>query len=78
MAKNLIKKIKNFLRKLYYLITVDRSYIGNADIKFEEKITRVNLVNFLINKNKFKNYLELGCYRDFFYYNNYNTNHKSY
>lgn len=67
MAKNLIKKIKNFLRKLYYLITVDRSYIGNADIKFEEKITRVNLVNFLINKNKFKNYLELGCYRDFLF-----------
>jgi hypothetical protein len=40
------------------------SYIKNVNIELEKNITRVDLVNFFIKKYKFKNYLEIGCYRD--------------
>jgi len=43
------------------------TYIKNVNIELQKNITRIDLVNFFIKKYKFKDYLEIGCYRDFLF-----------
>ena len=64
MAQKLISKVKKLLKKLYYLIKYDSSYIKAVDLDLNDEVKRDVLVNFLISKKKYKNFLEIGCYRD--------------
>lgn len=54
----MIKKIKKFSKKLI------NSYYGKINFNFHNKPKRWKLINKIILKNNYKNYLEIGCFND--------------
>ena len=55
-----LNPIKLFLNRIYYFLFVER-YNKKLDIKFPKNIYRWDLIQHIINKYSFKNYLEIGC-----------------
>ena len=55
-----LNPIRLFLNRIYYFLFVER-YNKKLDIKFPKNIHRWDLIQHIINKYSFKNYLEIGC-----------------
>jgi SAM-dependent methyltransferase len=55
-----LNPIKLFLNRIYYFLFVER-YNKKLDIKFPKNIYRWDLIQHIIDKYSFKNYLEIGC-----------------
>ena len=58
-----LNPIKLFLNRIYYYIFIER-FDKKLDIPFPENIKRWDLIQHLINKYNFSNYLEIGCDKD--------------
>lgn len=55
--------LKLFINRLYYFIFVER-FKKKLTFDFPNNIYRWDLIQFLINKYEFQNYLEIGCDKD--------------
>ena len=55
-----LNSIRLFFNRIYYFLFVER-YNKKLDIKFPKNIYRWNLIQHIIDKYSFKNYLEIGC-----------------
>jgi hypothetical protein len=55
-----LNSIRLFLNRIYYFLFVER-YNKKLDIKFPKNIYRWDLIQHIIDKYSFKNYLEIGC-----------------
>jgi hypothetical protein len=55
-----LNSIRLFLNRMYYFLFVER-YNKKLDIKFPKNIYRWDLIQHIIDKYSFKNYLEIGC-----------------
>lgn len=55
-----LNSIRLFFNRIYYFLFVER-YNKRLDIKFPKNIYRWNLIQHIIDKYSFKNYLEIGC-----------------
>ena len=55
-----LNPIKLFFNRIYYFLFVER-YNKKLDIKFPKNIYRWDLIQHIIDKYSFKNYLEIGC-----------------
>jgi len=53
-----LKKIKNYLKNL------QNSYHGKINFNFDKKPKRWELINSIIKKNNYQNYLEIGCFNN--------------
>jgi len=58
-----LNPIKLFLNRIYHYLFVER-FNKKLDIKFPNNIHRWDLIQYIINKHSFKNYLEIGCDKD--------------
>ena len=58
MEKN--NKLRFLINKIYHNIFIER-FSKKINFEFKENITRHNLIQKSIDKNNFKNYLEIGC-----------------
>ncbi len=58
-----INKINKILRKIYYLTFIE-NFKGKLSYNFPENFHRWDLIKYLIEKNNYKNYLEIGCDQD--------------
>ena len=58
-----LNPIRLFLNRIYHFLFVER-FDKKLDIKFPNNIHRWDLIQFIINKHSFKNYLEIGCDKD--------------
>lgn len=58
-----LNPIKLFLNRIYYYIFVER-FNKKLDIPFPKNVKRWDLIQHLINKYDFSNYLEIGCDKD--------------
>ena len=57
------KKLEFFLAKLYHLVFSDK-FKEKIKFNFNKGISRLDLINFLIKKNHYQKYLEIGCDND--------------
>ena len=55
-----INNVKKILRKLYYRIFIE-NFKKKIKFDFPKDFYRWDLVNYLIDKNEYKYYLEIGC-----------------
>ena len=55
-----INKFKKIINKLYYEFFVE-NFKDKISFNFPEDYFRWDLIDYLIQKNKFENYLEIGC-----------------
>ncbi len=55
-----INKFTKFFRKIYYRFFVE-NFKGKINYNFPENYYRWDLIKYLIKKNNYKNYLEIGC-----------------
>jgi hypothetical protein len=55
-----LNSFRLFLNRIYYFLFVER-YNKKLDIKFPKNIYRWDLIQHIIDKYSFKNYLEIGC-----------------
>ena len=55
-----INKFKKIINKLYYEFFVE-NFRDKISFNFPEDYFRWDLIDYLIQKNKFENYLEIGC-----------------
>ncbi|WP_075522454.1 class I SAM-dependent methyltransferase [Candidatus Pelagibacter communis] len=55
-----IRKYKRIINKIYYLLFVE-NFNGKLKFDFPKDFNRVDLVDYLIKKNDYKEYLEIGC-----------------
>ena len=53
-------KIKFFISKIYHNVFIE-SFSKKINFKFKENISRIDLIQKSIDKNNYKNYLEIGC-----------------
>ena len=62
---NQIKKSLNIfkLKYFYHYIFYDKK-LGNIGFDFSQKKSRLEIVQDIINKKNYKNYLEIGCDND--------------
>ena len=58
-----LNPIKINLNRIYYTLFVEY-FRKKINFKFSKKIFRWNLIQKIINKNKYKSYLEIGCNDD--------------
>ena len=56
------RKIEFFLNKIYHLFFSEK-FSKKIDYNFDNK-SRIDLIKYVIEKNKYKNYLEIGCNSD--------------
>ena len=54
----MLKKFKNYFKKL------QNSYYGKINFNFDRKPKRWELINCIIKKNNYEDYLEIGCFND--------------
>ncbi len=54
----MLKKIRSYLKEL------QNSYHGKINFNFDEKPKRWELINCIIKKNNYEDYLEIGCFDD--------------
>ena len=57
-SKNLLK-LKFFLHKLF-----KEKDIGNLQLDFKDKPSRIDIVQMIINSKNYKKYLEIGCFKN--------------
>ncbi len=55
-----LNKFTKFFRKIYYKSFIE-NFKGKLNYNFPENFYRWDLIEYLINKNNYKNYLEIGC-----------------
>ena len=55
-----LNKITKIFRKIYYRFFIENSK-GKLHYNFTENFYRWDLIEYLIKKNNYKNYLEIGC-----------------
>ena len=55
-----LNKINKLINKLYYNLFIE-NFKGKIKNNFPENYYRWDLIKYLINKNNYKNYLEIGC-----------------
>ena len=55
-----LNRFTKFLNKIYYLIFIE-NFKGKIKFNFPENYHRWDLIEYLINKNKYSDYLEIGC-----------------
>ena len=55
-----LNKFKKIFRKIYYKLFIE-NFKGKLNYNFTENFYRWDLIEYLIKKNNYKNYLEIGC-----------------
>ena len=55
-----LNKINKLINKIYYNLFIE-NFKGKIENNFPENYYRWDLIRYLINKNNYKNYLEIGC-----------------
>ena len=55
-----LNKFTKIFRKIYYKLFIE-NFKGKLDYNFTENFYRWDLIEYLIKKNNYKNYLEIGC-----------------
>lgn len=55
-----LNKFTKIFRKIYYKIFIE-NFKGKLNYNFTENFYRWDLIEYLIKKNNYKNYLEIGC-----------------
>ena len=55
-----LNKINKLINKIYYNLFIE-NFRGKIKNNFPENYYRWDLIKYLINKNNYKNYLEIGC-----------------
>ena len=55
-----LNKFQKIFRKIYYRTFIE-NFKGKLNYNFPENFHRWDLINYLIKKNNYKNYLEIGC-----------------
>ena len=55
-----LNKINKLINKVYYNLFIE-NFKGKIKNNFPENYYRWDLIKYLINKNNYKNYLEIGC-----------------
>ena len=55
-----LNKLNKFFNKIYYNLFIE-SFNKKIKNNFPKNYYRWDLINYLIKKNKYKNYLEIGC-----------------
>ena len=55
-----LNKITKIFRKIYYKLFIE-NFKGKLNYNFTENFYRWDLIEYLIKKNNYKNYLEIGC-----------------
>ena len=55
-----LNKINKLINKVYYNLFIE-NFKGKIENNFPENYYRWDLIRYLINKNNYKNYLEIGC-----------------
>lgn len=56
---------KNILKILYYFHKIfGEKYLGELDLNFRYKKTRIEIIQNIINLKKYNSYLEIGTYKD--------------
>ncbi len=53
-------KFKFLINKIYHNIFIER-FSKKINFKFKKNVNRIDLIQACINKNNYKNYLEIGC-----------------
>lgn len=56
------RKISFFINKIYHFIFSEK-FSKKINFSFDNK-NRIDLINYLIDKNKYKKYLEIGCHNN--------------
>ena len=55
-----LNKLTKIFRKIYYKLFIE-NFKGKLNYNFSENFYRWDLIEYLIKKNNYKNYLEIGC-----------------
>ena len=55
-----LNRFQKIFRKIYYKTFIE-NFKGKLNYNFPENFHRWDLINYLIKKNNYKNYLEIGC-----------------
>ncbi len=55
-----LNKLNKILNKIYYFLFIE-NFKGKIKNNFPENFYRWDLINYLIKKNNYKDYLEIGC-----------------
>ena len=55
-----LNKFKKIFRKIYYKFFIE-NFEGKLNYNFADNFYRWDLIEYLIKKNNYKNYLEIGC-----------------
>ena len=55
-----LNRFQKIFRKIYYRTFIE-NFKGKLNYNFPENFHRWDLINYLIKKNNYKNYLEIGC-----------------
>ncbi len=58
-----LNKIEKIINKIYYLFFVE-NFKYKLKYNFPKNFDRVDLINYLINKHNYTDYLEIGCDKD--------------
>ena len=58
-----LNKFTKIFRKIYYKLFIE-NFKGKLNYNFTENFYRWDLIEYLIKKNNYKNYLEIGCDKD--------------
>ncbi len=55
-----INKFRKIINKIYYLLFIE-NFKGKLRFNFPLNYSRIELIDYLIKKNKYSDYLEIGC-----------------
>ena len=55
-----INKFQKIINKIYYLLFIE-NFKGKLRFNFPLNYSRIELIDYLIKKNKYSDYLEIGC-----------------
>ncbi len=58
-----LNKFKKIINKIYYLLFIE-NFKGKLRFNFPANYSRVELIDYLIKKNNYSDYLEIGCDKD--------------
>ena len=58
-----LNPIKLFINRIYYFIFKER-FSKKLNFEFPKNVYRWNLIQYIIDRYKFKTYLEIGCDKD--------------
>ena len=58
-----LNKFKKIINKIYYLLFIE-NFKGKLKYDFPLNFSRIELIDYLIKKNNYSDYLEIGCDKD--------------